>query len=317
MSDECLVHVIQMQERMDEHGKFLRETSRLFKTYEGESVEALASGSLEKMMGGFSRFMFTQLPAISTRFTDGQKSANQVVESAVAAIECTMNEAKPTITATPVAPVHLDWLDEVMANLDEPPEPTLERAELSIFCTEPFAAYVPDDVLTECEGVRPRVDRDLQAAGVGAQKVAITTVDCAGQPRSCRSARAWSMAISAAKTRRRLPMATPILDLVSPANIAHEVWRRRAAAAEAAPLEAADQIIVDRERLDEAVRQTQEKMRRRNLAMIAAIRMADTLPMPAGMSALLGAQDARPTHRASQNRWLSVPPDDLCTRAGR
>ena len=135
MSDECFVHVVQMQERADDHAEFLGETSRLLRTYEGESVAALASGSLERMMGGFSRFMFSQLPVIFKQFTDAQKSSNRVIESAVAAIGCTVNEPKPVITVAPVAPVDLEWLDGVLETLDEqPPAPV----ELGVDCAEPF-----------------------------------------------------------------------------------------------------------------------------------------------------------------------------------
>ena len=69
MSDECFAHVIVMQERADEHAEFLSETSRLLKTYEGESSEALASRDMEKMIGGFSRFMFAPAPRPPTANT--------------------------------------------------------------------------------------------------------------------------------------------------------------------------------------------------------------------------------------------------------
>ena len=60
-------------------------------------------------------------------------------------------------TAAP--PVDLDWLDGVLAGLDEPPapeaapepEPPPAPVELGVDCTEPFTVSLPDDVLTECE----------------------------------------------------------------------------------------------------------------------------------------------------------------------
>ncbi len=54
-------------------------------------------------------------------------------------------EKKPPTIASPI---DLDWLDEVISGLDEPPP---ERVELGVDCTEPFTVSLPDDVLTECE----------------------------------------------------------------------------------------------------------------------------------------------------------------------
>lgn len=55
-------------------------------------------------------------------------------------------------------PVDLDWLDDVMAELDEPPETEApppqvppERIELGVDCSKPLTVSLPDDVLTECE----------------------------------------------------------------------------------------------------------------------------------------------------------------------
>lgn len=157
MSDECFAHVIAMQERVDEHAEFLSETSRMLKTYEGESVEASAAGDLEKMMGGFSRFMFAQLPALLQRIPDGQKSSSRVIEAAIAAIGCTLDEPKPVTTTAQIAPVDLDWFDGVLAELGEPPEPEAppelppQRVTLGVDCSEPLTVSLPDDVLTECE----------------------------------------------------------------------------------------------------------------------------------------------------------------------
>ena len=131
----------------------------MLRTYEGESVEALASGDVEKMMGGFSRLMFAQIPALLQRIPDGQKSSSLVIEAAIAAIGCTMNEPKPVTTTAQVAPVDLDWLDGVLADLDEPleseapPEPDQppQRVTLGVDCSEPLTVSLPDDVLTECE----------------------------------------------------------------------------------------------------------------------------------------------------------------------
>ena len=99
-------------------------------------------------------------------------------------------------------------------------------------------------------------------------------------------------------------MGTPILALVSSTNTPSEVWRKQAAAAEAALRETTNQIIADRKRLAEAIWQAQEQLRHQPMAMA----------MPAGILALRAVQDARREHRAKRDRWLSVPPDDLCTR---
>lgn len=61
---------------------------------------------------------------------------------------------KPPATAQPV---NLDWLDGVLAGLDEPPaleaaqepEPPPAPVDLGVDCTEPFTVNLPDDVLTE------------------------------------------------------------------------------------------------------------------------------------------------------------------------
>ena len=163
MSDECFAHVTAMQERVEEHTEFRNETSRLLNTYKGESVEALASGDMEKMMGGFSRFMFAQLPALLQRIPDGDKSSLRIIESATAAISCTINEPKPITTAapaaTPAAPLDQDWLDGVLAELDEAPEPEAppepeqppQRVILGVDCSKPLTISLPDDVLIECE----------------------------------------------------------------------------------------------------------------------------------------------------------------------
>ena len=97
-------------------------------------------------------------------------------------------------------------------------------------------------------------------------------------------------------------MGTPILALVSPTNTPSEVWGNRVAAAEAELLKATEQILIDRKRLVEVIRQAQEQLRHQPMVM------------PAGIPVLRAVQDARPKHRARRSRWLSVPPDDLCTR---
>ena len=159
MSDECFVHVIQMQERWVDHAELLDDTSRMLKTYEVESVGALASGDLERMMGGFSRFMFAQLPALFEQFSDERKSSIQIMELALAAIRCTVNEPKPISTAAPApaAPLDQDWLDGVLVDLDEPtaPEAPLSYPPVHVIlgadCGKPLTVSLPDNVLTECE----------------------------------------------------------------------------------------------------------------------------------------------------------------------
>ena len=55
------------------------------------------------------------------------------------------------LSSTTTQPIDLDWLDDVMSSLDEPPELPPARVELGVDCTEPFTVSLPDDVLTECE----------------------------------------------------------------------------------------------------------------------------------------------------------------------
>ena len=146
MSDECFVHVTEARERTEQYMEALGETSHLLRTYETESRETLANVTMDNAMTGFSRFMFVQLPIMLERLTGTQKMSIRIVESALAAINCAVREEKPPTIASPV---DLDWLDDVMSELDERPP---ERVDLGVDCTEPFVVGLPDDVLTECEG---------------------------------------------------------------------------------------------------------------------------------------------------------------------
>ena len=148
MSDECFAHVSQMQEELREAEKANREISRLSKLYEDESVEALRSGTPDGIAAGFSRLMFIQLPTLIDGLHHSQRLSMDVIESAVAAIGCTVNEPKPVTTHALVAPVDPEWLDEVMSGLNEQDPPPIE---LGVDCTKPFTVSLPDDVLTECE----------------------------------------------------------------------------------------------------------------------------------------------------------------------
>ena len=150
MSDECFAHVTRMEELTEKHMALLDRTSGMLGTYEDESRKVLASQSLGQMAVGFSNFMHKQLPTMVKRFTDLQDSSSRIVEAAVAAIGCTINEPPPVSTVTPTAPLDLDWLDEVMAGLDEPSE-LQQRVVLGVDCSKPLTISLPDDVLTECE----------------------------------------------------------------------------------------------------------------------------------------------------------------------
>ena len=130
MSDECFAHVLRMQEQLREAEQSNRELSRLSRLYENESVEALRSGSPDGIAAGFSRLMLIQFPTLIDGLHRRQRLSMNVIEAAVAAIGCTVNEPKPVITIDPVRP---------------PP------IELGVDCSEPFAVALPDDVLTECE----------------------------------------------------------------------------------------------------------------------------------------------------------------------
>ena len=72
------------------------------------------------------------------------------MESSQDLIECLNQSAD-------AAPADLDWLDDVTAGLDEPPEPEAapelppQRVTLGVDCDEPLTVGLPDDVLTECE----------------------------------------------------------------------------------------------------------------------------------------------------------------------
>ena len=61
-----------------------------------------------------------------------------------------------------------------------------------------------------------------------------------------------------------------------------EALRERRAAVEAALVEAADQFIADRQRLNEAIRQTESAMRRQHMAILATIEAQSRLPILAG-----------------------------------
>ena len=150
MSDECFVHVVQMEQRMAEYQEALAETKHLTTAYAEEGIAAVESGDMERKMLYFVRLVTIQLPETFASINrpsinrHTRKSAG-VAESAVAAIECAAREEKTPANA---APVDLDWLDGVLSELDEQaPEPV----ELGVDCTEPFTVSLPDDVLTECE----------------------------------------------------------------------------------------------------------------------------------------------------------------------
>ena len=70
------------------------------------------------------------------------------METSEELIECLGRADEPTGTA---ALVDLDWLDDVISDLDEPPEPPAARVELGVECTEPFTVSLSDNLLTECE----------------------------------------------------------------------------------------------------------------------------------------------------------------------
>lgn len=50
-------------------------------------------------------------------------------------------------------PIDQDWLDDVLAGLDEPTEPPTppQRVTLGVDCSKPLTISLPDDVLIECE----------------------------------------------------------------------------------------------------------------------------------------------------------------------
>ena len=66
--------------------------------------------------------------------------------------------SKPPTTAQPI---DVDWLDGVLAELDEPPAPEAppepepeqppQRVILGVDCSKPLTISLPDDVLIECE----------------------------------------------------------------------------------------------------------------------------------------------------------------------
>ena len=145
MSDACFAHVLQMFERMTEYEGALGDTSQLLRTYGAESQQALADGTIDSVMSGFSRFMSDQLPSILKRFTDNERMSNRIIDKAITAIDCAVREGKPPANA---APDDLEWLDGVLSGLDER---TPEPVELGADCTEPFVVGLPDEVLTECE----------------------------------------------------------------------------------------------------------------------------------------------------------------------
>ena len=146
MSDECFVHVVQMEQRMDEYQEALAETKHLTTAYAEEGIAAVESGDMERKMLYFVRLVTIQLPETFASINRHTRKSAGVAESAVAAIECAAREEKTPANA---APVDLDWLDDVMSGLDEQAP---ERVELGVDCTEPFMVGLPDDVLTECEG---------------------------------------------------------------------------------------------------------------------------------------------------------------------
>ena len=104
MSDECFAHVLRMQEQLREAEQSNRELSRLTRLYENESVEALRSGTPDGIASGFSRLMLIQLPTLIDGLHRRQRLSMDVIESAVAAIGCTVNEPKPVIAIDPVRP---------------------------------------------------------------------------------------------------------------------------------------------------------------------------------------------------------------------
>ena len=145
MSDACFAHVSQMEEKLRDFAKANSEISQLARTYEGESEEALRSGSLDGVMTGFSRLIFIQLPTLIDKLHHRQKLSMRLIEIAVAAIGCAVREKKPP---TIIAPIDIEWLDEVMSGLEEQDPPSVD---LGVDCSEPFDVSLPDDVLTECE----------------------------------------------------------------------------------------------------------------------------------------------------------------------
>ena len=145
MSDECFVHVVQMEQRMAEYQEALAETKHLTTAYAEEGIAAVESGDMERKMLYFVRLVTIQLPETFASINRHTRKSVGVAESAVAAIECAAREEKTPANA---APVDLDWLDDVMSGLDEQAP---ERVELGVDCTEPFVVGLPDDVLTECE----------------------------------------------------------------------------------------------------------------------------------------------------------------------
>ena len=145
MSDECFVHVVQMEQRMAEYQQALSETKRLTDAYATEGIDAVESGSMERKMLYFVRLVTIQLPETLASINLYTRKSTAVVDRAIAAIECAVREEKPP---TDAAPVDLDWLDGVLSGLDEQAP---ERVELGVDCTEPFTVSLPDGVLTECE----------------------------------------------------------------------------------------------------------------------------------------------------------------------
>ncbi len=145
MSDECFVHVVQMEQHIGEYQQALSETERLTDAYATEGIDAVESGDMERKMLYFVRLVTVQLPETFASISRYTRKSATVTESAVAAIKCAAREEKPPANA---APVDLEWLDGVLGGLDER---TPAPVELGVDCTEPFTVGLPDDVLTECE----------------------------------------------------------------------------------------------------------------------------------------------------------------------
>ena len=157
VSDECFVHVTEAHELAKKYKKALDETVHLLDTYEAESREVFANLTMDSAAASLSRFMFVQVPTAFERLTSNQRMSIRIATAAMAAVRCVQNEPKPITTAAPAVPIELEWLDEVMAGLDEPsepeapPEPPQERVFLGVNCTKPLTISLPGDVLTECE----------------------------------------------------------------------------------------------------------------------------------------------------------------------
>ncbi len=161
MSDDCIAHVVEMEERAGETAEALSEIRRLTEAYAEDGTAAVASQDMERQMLYFVRLVRVQLPETLASFMRYTRKSTAYADSATAAIVCALDEAEPITTA---APVDLDQFNDWVESLEEGPAPETPpspaRVHLGLDCAPgvdangdvvAYAVSLPDDVLTECE----------------------------------------------------------------------------------------------------------------------------------------------------------------------